>query len=162
MKSRENNDIFQFINGVMITFGFTVMVFIPIALLVGDGAKEVSSLFAFGKVALSTASLIELLILAIIINLYSTILFSYRWIKNMPVFVRFVLFFSITILTIVVLIIRFHWFPVNYMEAWIGFFVSFAVCSTLGILIGRQKEKSENERMNKALEKYINDEKTSE
>jgi hypothetical protein len=48
------------------------------------------------------------------------------------------------------------------MEAWIGFFVSFAVCSTLGILIGRQKEKSENERMNKALEKYINDEKTSE
>ncbi|WP_026527369.1 hypothetical protein [Butyrivibrio sp. VCD2006] len=156
MRVRENKGFFQFINGVLSTYGFTVLVFIPIVILFGEGAKDFSSLFSLGGAALSMATLIQLFILAIIINICSTVLFTDRWIKNMAILVRSILFFAIVTLAIVVFVIRFHWFPVDYVEAWIGFFISFGVCSTLGVVVGRLKEKSENERMNQALEKYIN------
>ena len=162
MRVRENKGIFQFINGVLTTYGLTVIVFIPLVIFFGDGAKGFSSLFAFGGVALSMATLIELLLLAIIINILSTVLFTDRFIKNLPILVRSILFFVIVTLITVVAVICFHWFPVDYVEAWIGFFVSFGVCSTIGVLVSRLREKSENERMNKALEKYINSEKSSD
>ena len=162
MRVRESNGLLQFINGVVTTFGFTVIAFIPLVIFFGDGAKGFSSLFAFGGVALSMASLIELLILSVFINICSNVLFTDRWIKRMSILVRSILFFTIIPIAIVVFVICFHWFPVDYVEAWIGFFVSFGVCSTLGVLVSRLKEKSEDERMNRALEKYMNDEKTAE
>ncbi len=45
---------------------------------------------------------------------------------------------------------------ISCREIRIGFLISFAVCSALAILISRLREKAENERMNRALEKYRN------
>lgn len=157
MRVRESKGVFQFINGVMITYGFTVIIFIPLTMLLGDGARGLSSLFAFGGVAISTSTLIELLILSVLINICSNVLLTDRWIKRMPILVRSILFFTIIPIVIVVFVICFHWFPVDYVEAWIGFFISFGVCSTLGVLVSRLREKSEDERMNRALEKYVNE-----
>ena len=63
------------------------------------------------------------------------------------------MFVSVTI-AVVVFIIAFKWFPVNDIRAWIGFFISFAICSLFGVLFSRLKEKAENKKMDAALEKY--------
>ena len=157
MRVRENKGFFQFVNGILTTYGFMVMVFIPFVLVFGESARGFSSFFSFGGIALNISTLIELLILAVVINICSSILFTDKWIRNMPIVVRSILFFTIITLTIVIFVYLFHWFPINYVEAWIGFFLSFGISSTLGVIVSRLKEKSENERMNKALEEYMND-----
>ena len=68
--------------------------------------------------------------------------------------------FFLTITTvIVVFIILFAWFPADDISAWIGFVVSFAVCSAIGVLISKLKEKAENKKMAQALERFQNEEK---
>jgi hypothetical protein len=42
--------------------------------------------------------------------------------------------------------------------AWIGFFASFAICSVVAAFISRIKEKTENLKMDQALERYKREE----
>ena len=72
----------------------------------------------------------------------------------MSMLARNVLFFLIITVTIVLFVILFGWFPINDMKAWIGFFISFAVSSTVAVVLSRIRERAENDKMNRALEKY--------
>ena len=61
--------------------------------------------------------------------------------------------FAVTIV-IVLFVIIFKWFPLNDVKAWIGFLVSFAICSAVAVVISRAREKAENFKIDQALERY--------
>ena len=58
------------------------------------------------------------------------------------------------IVMIIAFVVAFDWFPVNKIEAWIGFFVSFGIVISLGVTL--LKEKAENRKMEEALKKINN------
>ncbi|MBR5419698.1 MAG: DUF3021 family protein [Lachnospiraceae bacterium] len=150
----EKNSLFAMIRTIFVTYGIMVVLFVILNILIGEEAKDFSSLFVYGNRAFSMATLIQLFALSLIISICRNVLFSDRWIKNMSIMLRNVLFFLIITVTITLFVILFAWFPIDDISAWSGFFISFALCSVVGVLVSRWRERAENDKMNKALERY--------
>ena len=150
----ERKTVFAYISQVFATFGIIVTIFILFSLLIGEGAGAYSTLFALGRTGLRLSTLLELLLLSGIITLIQVLFLTDRWIKNMSIIWRNVLFFSIILGAIVVMILLFGWFPMDDPLAWGGFFASFIPSMGLSVLISRLRERAENRRMQAALDKY--------
>lgn len=155
----EKKTVFDYIIQTMAIFGIIVVIFMVYNYFIGDGAAEHSSLFVLGKAGLSTATLIQLLVLAVILNVTRTLFLSDRWIKNMPIFLRFVLSIATIMIVIIIMVIIFKWFPIDDPMAWIGFALSFIISMIISVWITRLKERMENEKMQEALNRFNSREK---
>lgn len=149
----DRKTIFEYIGQLFTTFGIMVVIFIVINLLIGSEAGSVSTLFALGPAGLSSSTLLELLLLALIITIAQNIFLSDVLIKNMMLTIRNILFFVTILAAITVFVILFGWFPINNAGAWIGFIVSFAVCTAVSAILMRFEEQAENKKMQEALNK---------
>ena len=150
----DRKTIFTYIGETFATYGIIVFLFVLITAGIGKDAEGYSTFFTFGNRAISLHTLLQLLGLAVVISICRNVLFDDRWIRSMSMLARNVLFFLIITVTIVLFVILFGWFPINDMKAWIGFFISFAVSSTVAVVLSRIRERAENDKMNRALEKY--------
>ncbi len=150
----EKKSVFAYISKIFATYGVIVAIFILFSLLIGEGTGDYSPLFRLGRAGLTLETLLELLLLAAVVTLVQVLFFTDRWIKNMPILRRNVLFFLTVLAAIVLLIVLFKWFPLSDVTAWIGFLLSFVPCMVAGILIFRLRERAENKRMQNALEKF--------
>ncbi len=150
----DRKTIFTYIGETFATYGIIVFLFVLITAGIGKDAEGYSTFFTFGNRAMSLHTLLQLLGLAVVISVCRNVLFDDRWIRSMSMLARNVLFFLIITVTIVLFVILFGWFPINDMKAWIGFFISFAVSSTVAVVLSRIRERAENDKMNRALEKY--------
>lgn len=150
----ERNTVFDYISKVFAIYGIMVVIFILFSLLIGNSIGDYSSLFILGDRGLSTATLLQLLLLAGIITIAQSVFLTDRWIKKMAITLRNVLFYLVSMLTIVVLILLFKWFPINDPKAWIGFFISFTISVSISVVITRLRERTENNKMEAALKKY--------
>ena len=149
----DRKTIFEYIGQLFTTFGIMVVIFIVINLIIGSEAGSVSTLFALGPAGLSSSTLLELLLLALIITIAQNIFLSDVLIKNMMLTIRNILFFVTILAAITVFVILFGWFPINNAGAWIGFIVSFAVCTAVSAILMRLEEQAENKKMQEALNK---------
>lgn len=147
----DRKTIFEYIAQFFTTYGIMVVIFIVINLFIGDNARSVSTLFAIGSDGLSSAMLLELLLLAFIITAAQNIFLSDILIKDMVLILRNILFFVTIMIAITVFVIIFGWFPINEAGAWIGFIVSFAVCTAVSAVFMRLEERAENKKMQEAL-----------
>ena len=147
----DRKTIFEYIAQFFTTYGIMVVIFIVINLVIGDNARSVSTLFAIGSDGLSSAMLLELLLLAFIITAAQNVFLSDILIKDMALIVRNILFFLTIMIAITVFVIIFGWFPINEVGAWIGFIVSFAVCTAVSAVFMRLEERAENKKMQEAL-----------
>jgi K+-sensing histidine kinase KdpD len=77
-----------------------------------------------------------------------------KWIDNMSMIIRSVLFFGTVMIVMVIMIIVFNWFPIGDMYAWGGFVISYTVSMITSALLTRLKERTENSKMQEALDKY--------
>lgn len=153
----DNKTFFNYISQVFATFGMIVLIFIILGIVVGEQIRMYSSLFEYGKGGLSMSTLVQLFVFAIIISAGQVLFLTDKWIKNMPIIWRNVCFFSVVIIVLTSFCIKFQWFPITDRKAWIGFIVSFLVCSAIGIIISRIKEKAENKKMAQILDKWKKD-----
>lgn len=149
MEDRKNT--FDYIKQLFTSFGIVVLLFIVINLLIGNEAGSVSSLFTLGSKGLSTATLLQLLFLVLIITVAQNVFLTDLIIKNMALVVRNILFFATIMAAITVFAIFFGWFPLNNIAAWIGFIISFAVCTVISSVLMRLEENAENKKMQEAL-----------
>ena len=150
----ENRSVFDYISKVFTVFGVVILIHVVIGLLVGADASEMSTLFTLGSEGLAMATIVQLFAMSVVVIIWQTIFLTDKVIKNMSIAVRIVMMFVSVTCSVVVFVILFGWFPVKDIKAWIGFFVSFAICSVMGVLFSRMKEKAENKKMDEALEKY--------
>lgn len=147
----DRKTVFEYISQLFTTFGIIVVIFIVINHFIGDEARSVSTLFSLGSGGLSSAMLVQLLLLAVIITVAQNVFLSDILIKNMALILRNILFFVTVMAAIAVFVILFGWFPINEAGAWIGFLVSFAVCTTVSAVFMRLEERAENKKMQEAL-----------
>ncbi len=152
--TEENRTVFDHIARLFTTFGVMVVIFILFAVCIGQSTREYSTLFELGNGGLTIRTLLQLLALAVIVTVSQTVFMTDLLIKNMKIMARNVIFISSIFLTIVAFVFAFGWFPVDDIRAWIGFILSFSVSMTLSLLITRFVEKTENRKMQDALERY--------
>lgn len=150
----DNTKLFNFINQVFATFGIIVLFFLILGYVVGESVSMYSTLFAFGKEGFSTATLLQLLFMSVIISIGREIFLTDHWIKNLIMLWRNVCFFVVVIIAVVLFVVVFEWFPIDDVKAWISFFLSFSVCTVIGIIISRIKEQAEDKKMAQALDRF--------
>lgn len=149
----EKKTIFDYLGRVFITFGFSILVLNVFCLLVGEDAREVSSLYSMGSDGLTVASMMQFFGVSICITGLQAVFFTDTVIKQMSVAMRTVCMMSSVIAVIVLCSVAFGWFPVDMWQAWAGFLVSFGICfaGSLGLMV--LKERAENRKMEEALRK---------
>lgn len=150
----EKKNVFDYIGELLATFGIIILIFTILVLVIGEAASGYSPFFEYGKSALSISTLFQLLGLSFVISVFRNLLLTDRWIKQTSMLIRNILFFLAITVTIVLFVITFNWFPISDVKAWIGFIISFAVCSSLAVIISRIKENSENRKMEQALDRF--------
>ena len=150
----ENKTVFNYIGRVFAIYGIVVLVFIVLTGVIGDITKGYSPLFELGGDGISLPVLCELLLLAVMITITQFVFLTDKMIMIMSMLVRNVLFFLTIMIVMVIMILAFKWFTIDDLTAWIGFVVSYAVSMIVSALITKLKEKTENIKMQEALDKY--------
>lgn len=154
----ENKSIFSYITQLFATYGLIVVIFMIFGIVIGDLASEHSTLFSMKNAGFSISTLAQLFLLALVITVTQIVFLTDKWIKNMSMVIRYTLFFGIIVAMMILFSIVFAWFPINQVEAWIGFLISFLICTVISIAMTNLVEKAENKKMEQALKKLQKDE----
>lgn len=150
-------NIFDYFTQTFMIYGITVVLLNIFCLLFGEGAREYSSIFAIGREGLSIVTMLQfLLAIAITVALRFVFMTDYI-IKKMPLPLRIILMFAAVFVLIVAFVAVCGWFPVNEPKAWLMFIVCFVVSCAASTLISSLRDKQENKKLEKAIEKYKED-----
>jgi len=145
--------IFDFCANILIIYSISVISILTFCFIFGENAKDVSTIFRLGNKGISINTMFEFLVLSIFISGMKWLFFTDIIIKNLSLTLRSVLMFGIVIIIVGIFATIFKWFPVTTPLPWIMFFVCFFVCTVISIIITMLKEKSENKKMEDALER---------
>ena len=154
-KFEDKKSVFGYIAQLLATYGAMVVIFIVFDICIGTSTVGQSTLFELGRGGLTINTLLQLLFLAVLVTIAQVVFLTDAIIKNLGMIVRNLLFIIAIFVSIVVFAVVFGWFPVNDIAAWIGFLVSFSLSMAASLLITRFIEKSENKKMQEALDKYM-------
>lgn len=149
----KKNTIFDYLINVITVFGISIMSICLFCFLFGENAKEVSSIFRLGNTGISISTIIEFLILSIIISGLRWLFFTNLIIKNLSITSRCAFMFGSVIAVVGIFAATFKWFPVNMVMPWVMFFICFFSCALISVWISLVKEKSDNKKIEEALNK---------
>ena len=152
----DKKTIFNYISRAFAIFGIIVAIFMIFSLIIGSSTEGYSSLFRLGKEGLSMSTLAELLLLSGFITIVQEAFLTDRFIRNMSIVKRYILFFLSVMIVTVIMIVAFVWFPINDIRAWVYFFICYVLSCVISVVITKLKERAEDNRMQEALEKYNN------
>ncbi len=154
----KKSTVFDFATNVMVIYGITVISIVVFTVLFGSKAEGISSIFALGCNGVPIATLAQFLLMAFLVSAARWIFFTDKLIKKLSIAVRSMLMFASVILMVGLFAVVFGWFPVNMALPWIMFFVCFTVYATVGVMVSVLKEKSENKKLQEALERMKKEE----
>lgn len=149
----ERKTIFDYVGQVFIIFGFSIAVLNLFCIVVGEYAQDASAIYSMGKEGLSTATMMQFFGVSVCITGFRFLFFTDRIIRQMSITVRTVCMLLSIIGLIVLCTLMFGWFPVDMWQAWMGFLVTFGVCFVGSMTITQLKEKTENRKMEEALQR---------
>ena len=145
--------IFDYLSQVFMIFGITVLLLNIFCLIFGEAAKEISAIFALGSEGLSVKIMLQFLLAIAITIVLRAVFMTDLIIKRMPLSARIIVLFAASLLNIMVFIIVCGWVPVDNLLAWVMFIVSFAISCAASALISILAERTENKRLEEALNK---------
>ena len=151
MKNKKT--VFDFLIQWFCLFGVTVVIINAMCVVIGDSAKEISSMFSLGSEGLSAETMLQLLIVSLLITGARFIYFNEAVVKRASIAVRAAMMLFTVIAVIAVFIYSFGWFPVNMWQPWASFFAGFGILFLSGTAITYLKEKADNRNMEEALRK---------
>lgn len=151
----QKRTIFDFLGNVFMIYGITVGILIVLSLLVGEDAREFSTMFVMGAKGLTPATLLQFFLMVVFLVGYEWLFLTNLLIKNWSIIARTVAMFSMVIVTVGVFAAEFAWFPVDMVQAWIAFLLCFFLCAAVSIAVSVLKEKNENKKMQDALERLV-------
>lgn len=149
----EKYTIFDFGNQVFCAFGFSMLIMAVFSRLVGDEAKEISTLFALGDEGVPVNVIWQFFAVNVLISVFRFLFFSERIIRRMSIIKRTLCMLCSIILTVALFVYFCGWFPFDVWQAWLAFFISFGICFVISLLIMRWKEKLENRKMEEGLKR---------
>lgn len=148
----KKSTIFDYLIQIMVIWGISILSLCVFCSVFGEMAKGYSSMFQLGNSGIAISTLIQYLFLSIIVASLRWLFFTDVLIKRVSIIIRTIMMFVCVILLIGIFAAIFQWFPVNDMKSWTMFFVCFFVCACISVVISAIKEKSDNKKMQEALE----------
>lgn len=149
----ERKTIFDYLAGVLIVFGITVIILNILCQIFGEDAKGYSSIFRLGKSGIACSTMLEFLAVSFLITGMRYLFFSDFLFKKMSATLRTLCMVTLVIILIGIFIYIFSWFPVNDWLAWTMFFISFSLCFLISLFITLLQKKMQDKALQKALEK---------
>lgn len=149
----EKKTVFDYIGQIFITFGFSIVALNIFCVLVGEDAQEVSTIYSMGKEGLAVSTMAQFFGVSVCITGLRAFFFTDRIIKRMSVAVRSVCMLTSIVVIIVFCAVTFGWFPVTMWQSWVGFLSTFALCFVGSLLLMTLKERTENRKMEEALQR---------
>ena len=153
----KENSVFDYLANVMLIFGISVISLGLFCVLFGEDASELSSIFKLGNAGLAIDTLGQFLAVSFIISGVRWLFFTDRIIKNMAMTNRCIGMLICIIIVIAIFAGVFDWFPVGMVKPWVMFFICFFVCAAVSVGISVLKEKSDNRKMQDALDRLKGD-----
>lgn len=150
----KRSSFFDFFTQVFVVFGFSILCVTAFCFLFGEDGREVSTMFALGNTGIPLYTVGQYFIVAALVTSFRELFFTDKVIKNLSIAARTVGMIVCDIVMVAVFAKLFGWFPVDMVGAWIGFFVSFIICTACGVGISIIKEKSENKKLQDALDNF--------
>lgn len=145
--------IFDYLSKILATFGGSILALSIFCLLVGESAKDISSLYALGSEGITISILMQFLAISALIVVWQFLFFTDKIIKNLSQAKRMIAMFAAIALTIIVFVLIFDWFPIKMWKPWVCFFVCYGICGGISTGIVMLRNKLENEKMQDALQR---------
>lgn len=155
MESKNQNK-YGFIAQVLILFAVSILFLMMNVTIFGEEANGLSTMFQIGSKGLAISTLLQFLISSTVIIFFKTLLFSEKIIKTMMTLWRTILFLLSILLSFIMFIIIFDWFPLDNLSAWCGFFIYFGggfIVSTTFMIV---KTKLDSKKYDELLLNYKN------
>lgn len=152
------NTIFDYLTHVMVVWSISMLSLCLFCFLFGQEAKGYSSIFALGNTGLSLATMMQFFVLAIITTGLRWIFFTDIFVKRLSIMVRSIFMFTGVIVSVGIFAAVFGWFPVDQIIPWGMFFFCFFVCAAVSVAVSVMKEKSDNRKLQEALERMKGEE----
>lgn len=149
----EKKTLFDYMGQIFITFGFSILTLNVFCVLVGEEAQEVSTIYSMGKEGLSVSTMMQFFGVAVCITGLRALFFTDKVIKRMSVVARSACMLTSIVAMVVLCAVVFGWFPVTMWQSWAGFFITFGLCFVGSVCLMTIKEKTENRKMEEALQK---------
>lgn len=149
---REKKNILDYMAQAMIGFGAAMLAITLICYLVGEEAREYSTMFALGKEGIPLKTILQLLLNAVCIMVIRFLFFSDKVIKKMSIAKRTIGMLAAVIVLIGVFAYLFGWFPINDPRCWVSFLVSFGICFIISAVVSTLKESMDNKQLEKGLQ----------
>jgi drug/metabolite transporter (DMT)-like permease len=116
-------------------------------------AGDESTLFTLG-VGLTYNVIFQIAGFALIMAIFSVLLFSEHFQIKIKFFLRVLLLLLATLLVTSVFVIVFKWFPPHSIPSWIGFVICTFLCFVISFALTFLKLKLESKKYGKLLAKY--------
>lgn len=149
----DRKTIFDYMIQICASFGFTMLCMLCFTRVFGDEAKQVSDMFALGSAGIPLKIMLEFVLLNILVVFWQYVFFTDRFIKKMGTVGRTIWMLSAIIITIVIFIIRFAWFPAQEGIPWLLFFLCFAICFVSSWMLSVAKTRAEDRKLARALQR---------
>ncbi len=151
----ENRSVLvDFFKTALTTFASAIIAISIVGWLVGDVTKEVGGLLSLGREGISYVSIMQVFIFSLVQAGIKVLLLSNIFFKKMMLLWKTVLMFLLSFAAGVLFSVLFRWFPIESLEAWIGFLVSISACFIIGILVVIAKTKLEDRKYKMLLSNY--------
>lgn len=150
----KKNGLLDYLSKVFMNFGIVVVILNVFAVIFGEEAQTLSTLFRLGKDGLAVVTMMQFLLAISVINGLRVVLMTDLLIKKMPLALRIVAMFAGCFGITTACVIVFGWFPVADVVAWILFVGCFVVSCGISTGISVIAEKQENRKFEEALKRF--------
>ncbi len=146
--------IFNFFSEAIIIFSIMVICIAFSAKFFGSDAGEISTLYQFGRDGIAVDTIFQFLLASLAMEISKVLWFSGRIFKNMMTFWRTV-GMTLSVIPIIALFASvFSWFPLDNVNAWCGFLITYGIFFGLSLLAITLKIKLENKKIDEGFKKY--------
>lgn len=147
----ERKHFLSYVEQVFMTLGISLLVITLICAVVGEEAREYSTMFVLGDEGIPIHTILEYLLSSVCITALRFVFLTDTLIKSWSLAGRTVGMLGTVIVLIGGLACLFGWFPVDDPKCWAAFLISFGICFLVSALLSAKKEQQENRQLEKAL-----------
>ncbi len=150
----KKQSVFSYLIQVFMIYGIANVLLNLFALIFGESAEEISTIFSMGNKGVGAATCFQFLLAMFLIVGIEYLFTSDVMIKLLPMTARIVLLLGLVLGVIAGFILVFDWFPAGELLPWIMFLLCFAVSFVISVAVSSAYEKLESRKMEDALKKY--------
>lgn len=149
---RENKNLLDYMAQTMIVFGVALLAITLFCFLMGDEAREYSSMFVLGSKGIPLNTVLQFLLDSVCITVIRFLFFSDHVIRRMSVAKRTVGMLASVIVLTGLFAYLFGWFPIDNPKCWVSFLISFGICFVISVAVSTLKESIDNKRLEEGLQ----------